>query len=110
MARRRRFVYVALFASLFFAYLYLRDSSWRGDIALHTLMAAVATVLALAVGSLVLVCFAIVAFVPMPAAYYQKLPFLRPQEFLPALFFLLALIGYCAKSIGKPMCSNSGWY
>jgi diguanylate cyclase (GGDEF)-like protein/PAS domain S-box-containing protein len=195
--RRRRFAYVALFVVLFFAYLYLRDSTWRGDIALHTLMEAVATVLALAVGSLALVryyskkdntflfigtgfvatafldgyhtvvssfhfieafpsappsliawswlasriflslllwmswlfwrredrlgaagriseklvysivtalalmCFAIVAFVPMPAAYYQQLPFPRPQEFLPALFFLLALIGYLRKGKWK---------
>ena len=197
VTRRRRFAYVALFVVLFFAYLYLRDSTWRGDIALHTLMEAVATVLALAVGSLALVryyskkdntflfigtgfvatafldgyhtvvssshfidifpstppsliawswfaariflslllwmswlywrredrlgaagriseklvysivtalalvCFAIVAFVPMPAAYYQQLPFPRPQEFLPALFFLLALIGYLRKGKWK---------
>ena len=46
-------------------------------------------------------CFAIVAFVPMPAAYYQQLPFPRPQEFLPALFFLLALIGYLRKGKWK---------
>jgi len=197
VTRRRWFAYVALFVVLFFAYLYLRDSTWRGDIALHTLMEAVATVLALAVGSLALVryyskkdntflfigtgfvatafldgyhtvvssshfidifpstppsliawswfaariflslllwmswlywrredrlgaagriseklvysivtalalvCFAIVAFVPMPAAYYQQLPFPRPQEFLPALFFLLALIGYLRKGKWK---------
>ncbi len=197
VTRRRRFVYVALFVTLFFAYFYLRDSSWRGDISLHTLMETVSTVLALAVGSLALVryyskkdntflfigtgfvatafldgyhtvvssshfietfpstppsliawswfasrtflslllwmswlfwrhgdrrdatgliseklvygtvttlalvCFAIVAFVPMPAAYYQQLPVPRPQEFLPALFFLLALIGYLRKGKWK---------
>ena len=195
--RRRWFTYVAMFAVLFFAYLYLRDSTWRGNSQLHTLMETVATVLSLAVGSLALVryyskkdnnflfigtgfvatafldgyhtvvssshfietfpsappaliawswfasriflslllwmswlfwrredrlgaagriseklvystvaalalaCFAIVAFVPMPAAYYQKLPFPRPQEFLPALFFLLALIGYLRKGKWK---------
>ncbi len=193
VTRRRQFTYAALFPALFFGYLYLRDSSWRGDIQLHTLMETVATVLALAVGGLALVrfyskkdntflfigtgfvatafldgyhtvvssshfidsfpstppsliawswfasriflslllwmswlfwrredrlgaagriseklvystvsglalgCFAIVAFVPMPAAYYQQLPFPRPQEFLPALLFLLALIGYLRK-------------
>ena len=196
-ARRRRFTYVALFVVLFFAYLYLRDSTWRGDIELHTLMETVATVLSLAVGSLALVryyskknntflfigtgfvatafldgyhavvsssnfietfptsppaliawswfasriflsillwlswlfwwredrlgaagriseqlvygivivltlvSFAVVAFVQMPMAYYQQLPFPRPQEFLPALFFLLALIGYLRKGKWK---------
>lgn len=186
-----------MFVTLFFAYFYLRDSSWRGDISLHTLMETVSTVLALAVGSLALVrfyskkdntflfvgtgfvatafldgyhtvvssshfietfpsappsliawswfasriflslllwmswlfwrredrlgaagqisekliystvtalalvCFAVVAFVPMPVAYYQQLPFPRPQEFLPALFFLLALIGYLRKGKWK---------
>gem|GEM_PF-1536717 len=195
--RRRWFTYVAMFAILFFTYLYLRDSTWRGNSQLHTLMETVATVLSLAVGSLALVryyskkdnnflfigtgfvatafldgyhtvvssshfietfpsappaliawswfasriflslllwmswlfwrredrlgavgriseklvystvaalalvCFAIVAFVPMPAAYYQQLPFPRPQEFLPALFFLLALIGYLRKGKWK---------
>jgi len=196
-ARRRWLTYVAMFAILFFTYLYLRDSTWRGNSQLHTLMETVATVLSLAVGSLALVryyskkdnnflfigtgfvatafldgyhtvvssshfietfpsappaliawswfasriflslllwmswlfwrredrlgaaariseklvygtvtalalvCFAIVAFVPMPAAYYQQLPFPRPQEFLPALFFLLALIGYLRKGKWK---------
>jgi diguanylate cyclase (GGDEF)-like protein/PAS domain S-box-containing protein len=197
VARRRRFTYAAMFAALFFAYLYLGDSTWHGNSQLHTLMETVATVLALAVGSLALVryyskkdntflfigtgfvatafldgyhtvvssshfialfpstppsliawswfasriflslllwlswlfwrredrlgaaglisaklvygivtalalaCFAVVAFVPMPAAYYQQLPFPRPQEFLPALFFLLALIGYLRKGKWK---------
>ncbi len=197
VARRRRFAYVAMVAALFFAYLYLRDSTWLGNSQLHTLMETVATVLSLAVGSLALVryyskkdntflfigtgfvatafldgyhavvssshfialfpstppsliawswfasriflslllwlswlfwrredrlgaagliseklvygvvtalalaCFAVVAFVPMPAAYYQQLPFPRPQEFLPALFFLLALIGYLRKGKWK---------
>lgn len=197
VARRRRVSYVAMFAALFFTYLYLRDSSWRGDIELHTLMETVATVLSLAVGSLALVryyskkennflfigagfvatafldgyhavvsssyfietfpssppaliawswfasriflsillwlswlfwwredrhgaagrisellvygtvialalaSFAVVAFVPMPAAYYPQLTFPRPQEFVPALFFLLALIGYLRKGKWK---------
>ncbi len=186
-----------MFAVLFFAYLYLRDSTWLGSSQLHTLMETVATVLSLAVGSLALVryytkkdntflfigtgfvatafldgyhavvsssyfialfpstppsliawswfasriflslllwlswlfwrredrlgeagliseklvygtvtalalaCFAVVAFVPMPAAYYQQLPFPRPQEFVPAVFFLLAMIGYLRKGNWK---------
>ena len=195
--RRRRLAYVAVFAVLFFAGLFLRGSSWRGGIELHTLMETIATVLSLAVGSLALVryyskkennflfigtgfvatafldgfhavvsssyfietfpssppaliawswfasrvflsillwmswlfwrheerlgtsdliseklvygivtvlallCFAVVEFVPMPAASYQQLPFQRPQEFLPALFFLLALFGYLRKGKWK---------
>ncbi len=197
VVRRRRFAYVAMFAVLFFAYLYLRDSTWHGDIELHTLMETVATVLSLAVGCLALLrfysnkdntflfigtgfvatafldgyhavvssshfiktfpstqpaliawswfasriffsillwlswlmwrrqdrhgaagrvseslvygtvvvlalaCFAVVAFVPLPAAYYRQLVFPRPQEFVPALFFLLALIGYLRKGNWK---------
>jgi len=44
-----------MFAALYFACLYLRDSTCHGDIELHTLMETVATVLSLAVGSLALV-------------------------------------------------------
>lgn len=46
------------------------------------------------VAALALACFAIVAFVPMPTACRPVLAFPRPQEFVPALFFLLALVGY----------------
>ena len=197
VARRRRFAYVAMFAVLLFAYLYLRDSTWRGDIELHTLMETVATVLSLAVGCLALVrfyskkdntflfigtgfiatafldgyhtvissshfiesfpsfppshttwswfasriflslllwlswlfwrredrlgvagrvsehlvygtvtvlalaLFSIVEFVPLPTTYYQQLPIPRPQEIVPALFLLLALIGYLRKGKWK---------
>ena len=197
VARRRRFAYVATFAALYVAYLCLRDSTWHGDIELHTLMETVATVLSLVVGSLALVryyskkdnkflfigtgfvatafldgyhaaisssrfiesfssfppshiawswfasriflalslwmswlfwrredhlgaagriserlvyvtvtalalaFFAVVEFVPMPAVYYQQFFFPRPQELVPALFFLLALIGYLRKGKWK---------
>ena len=37
------------------------------------------------------------AYVPLPRAYYPELIFHRPEEFGPALFFLLALIGYLRK-------------
>lgn len=36
----------------------------------------------------------LIAFVPMPRGYYAELPLYRPEEFGPALFFLLALVGY----------------
>jgi diguanylate cyclase (GGDEF)-like protein/PAS domain S-box-containing protein len=197
LARHRQFAYAATFAVLFFGYLYLRNSTWRGDVELHTLMETVATVLSLAVGCLALVrfysrkdnkflfigtgfvatafldgyhavissshfiesfpsfppshtvwswfasrtflslllwlswlfwrredrlgaagrvserlvfwtvtalalaLFAVVEFLPMPATYYQRSPIPRPQEFVPALFFLLALIGYLRKGKWK---------
>ena len=43
---------------------------------------------------LTLVSFLFFAFVPLPRAYYPEIFFHRPEEFVPALFFLLALIGY----------------
>ncbi len=45
--------------------------------------------------------FLFFAFFPLPRAYYAEFPFHRPQEFVPALFFLLALIGYLAKGSWK---------
>ncbi|KAA3611223.1 MAG: hypothetical protein D8M58_14725 [Calditrichaeota bacterium] len=41
--------------------------------------------------------FLFFVFVPLPRAYYPELFFGRPQEFIPALFFLLALLGYLRK-------------
>ena len=41
--------------------------------------------------------FLFFAFVPLPAAYYPDAFFHRPEEFVPALFFLLTLIGYLHK-------------
>jgi len=46
---------------------------------------------------LTLGCFAFFAFVPLPPAYYPELPFHRPEEFVPAFFFLAALIGFYHK-------------
>ncbi len=44
-----------------------------------------------------LTSFLFFAFAPLPAAIYPNLFFHRPEEFLPALFFLIALIGYVRK-------------
>jgi len=44
-----------------------------------------------------LTCFLFFAFVPLPVGYTQAFTFHRPEEFVPALFFLLALIGYLKK-------------
>jgi hypothetical protein len=44
-----------------------------------------------------LASFLFFAFVPLPRAYFDELFFHRPEEFGPALFFLIALIGYLRK-------------
>ena len=45
-----------------------------------------------------LVSFCFFALVPLPRAYYPEFLFGRPEEFVAALFFLVALIGYLDKS------------
>ncbi len=44
-----------------------------------------------------LASFLFFAFVPLPRAYYPEIIFHRPEEFLPALFFAMALVGYLRK-------------
>ena len=44
-----------------------------------------------------LASFLFFAFVPLPRAYYPEIVFHRPEEFLPALFFAMALVGYLRK-------------
>jgi len=43
---------------------------------------------------LTLASFALFAVVPLPPAYYPNLPVPRPQELLPAVFFLLAAVSF----------------
>ncbi|MCH8961175.1 MAG: hypothetical protein IH820_07555, partial [Bacteroidetes bacterium] len=45
--------------------------------------------------------FLFFAFVPLPRAYYPELFFGRPEEFVPGLFLLLALVGYARKGQWK---------
>ncbi len=45
-------------------------------------------------GAFTLASFLFFAFAPLPRAYYPEFMFHRPEEFGPAIFFLLALIGY----------------
>lgn len=45
--------------------------------------------------------FAFFALVPLPQAYYPDLWFSRPQELIPAVLFLIALIGYVGKGYWK---------
>ena len=42
-------------------------------------------------------CFLFFAFTPLPPAHYSELFFHRPGELVPALFFLIALLGYLKK-------------
>ena len=48
-------------------------------------------------GALTLASFLFFAFVPLPRAYYPEIWSHRPEEFVPALLFLLALVGYLRK-------------
>ncbi len=47
--------------------------------------------------AITLMCFAFFAFAPLPRGYFGEYLFHRPEEFVPALFFLAALGGYLAK-------------
>lgn len=44
-----------------------------------------------------LCCFLFFAFFPLPDARFPNIPFSRPQEYVPALFLGLALMGYLRK-------------
>ncbi len=48
-----------------------------------------------------LASFLFFAFAPLPRAYYPEIAMHRPEELLPAIFFLLALIGYLRKGHWK---------
>jgi PAS domain S-box-containing protein len=54
-----------------------------------------------AVAAFTLISFFFFALVPLPRAYYPEIIFHRPEEFVPAFFFLLALIGYLRKGHWK---------
>ncbi len=49
------------------------------------------------VSVLTVLSFIFFAFVPLPKAYYPELIFGRPAEFIAAIFFAIALIGYLTK-------------
>ncbi len=49
------------------------------------------------IGVLCLLSFSVFAFVPLPPAYYQDLFFGRPEEFVAAGLFLIALVSYYKK-------------
>ena len=52
-------------------------------------------------GALTVASFLFFAFVPLPRAYYPELFFHRPEDLLPGLIFLLALVAYWCKGHWK---------
>lgn len=54
----------------------------------------------ISVSVLTFISFCFFAFVPLPRAYYPELFFGRPEEFISAALFLMALIGYRKKGCG----------
>jgi PAS domain S-box-containing protein len=53
------------------------------------------------VGTMTIISFSFFILVPLPRAYYPELMFGRPEEFIPAIFFLAALVGYLFKGVWK---------
>ena len=54
-----------------------------------------------AAGTLSLFSFIFFALLPLPRAHFPEIIFHRPQEFVSALFFLLALVGFLKKAHWK---------
>ena len=52
-------------------------------------------------GVLLIASFLFFAFVPLPRAYYPELFIGRPEELVPGLFFLLALVGFLRTELWK---------
>jgi len=73
---------------------------WRGQRSELGLLKSPAFVLS-ATGMATVAGFAFFAFVPLPQAHYPNLWFSRPQELIPAAFFLMALVGYLHKGYWK---------
>ena len=48
-------------------------------------------------GLVALACMLFFIFTPLPRSYYDEYFFHRPEEFAPAVFFLIALVGYLRK-------------
>ena len=88
----RIFLSFLLFFS-WFAWRRERDFGQEGQIAERDVY--------LITGGLTLISFLFFAFVPLPRAYYPELYIHRPEEFVPGLFFTLALIGYLGKGRWK---------
>ena len=85
-------------ASRFFlSLLYLSYLAWNRKERLGEVGRITEDVVYWAVTILTLASCSFFAFTPLPRAYYPEILFHRPEEFLPAFFFLLALIGFLKK-------------
>ncbi|NQY94968.1 MAG: PAS domain S-box protein [Campylobacteraceae bacterium] len=88
----RLYLSVLLFLGWYYWYAYARNvETLTIDEKKIYVIASISTILT----------FLFFAFVPLPRAYYAEYIFHRPEEFLPALFFALALIGFYKKGTWK---------
>lgn len=81
--------------------IFLSWFSWRNRKKIGPAVEIGKNVIFISSGLLTLLCSLFFIFTPLPRAYYPELFFHRPEEFLPALFFALALIGYLRKGLWK---------
>ena len=101
MQRKTR-TYALTAVGLFLAVLmYLSWLAWRREQRLGAEGGISNRTVYIGLGVLTLASFVFFAFAPLPRAYYLELPFGRPEEFVSALFFLLALVGYLRKGAWK---------
>ena len=81
-----------LSALLFLSYLAWRREQRLGDAGRFNELTIYSVITLLTLSS-----FLFFSVVPLPRAYFPEYVFDRPEELLPALFFLLALLGYLQK-------------
>jgi signal transduction histidine kinase len=70
---------------------------WRWEFKAGEIGQVSERVVFISTGCFTLASFLFFAFVPLPRAYYPEFLFHRPEEFVPAIFFLAALWGYLHK-------------
>lgn len=75
--------------------------AWKREVAIGPQGVVSEKLIFSAVASLTVISFLFITFVPLPRAYYPNSFFSSPEELFPALFFLLALIGYLQKGWWK---------
>jgi len=86
-------------ASRFFlsVVMFLSYVAWRRQFRLGEAGRIKEATVYLYMGAFTLASFLFFAFVPLPRGYFVEFGFNRPEEFVPAFFFLLALVGYLHK-------------
>jgi signal transduction histidine kinase len=75
--------------------------AWRREQRLGKAGAVSTKTVYLLMGSLTLAAFAFFAFTPLPRAYFPASPVIRPEEFVGASLFIVALVGYLRKGAWK---------